>query len=239
MTATAAELADSLVDDPDFLASLRAAIERRYPMKNQAGELLPLAAGPTGRVVVSPGQTISSSSWGNPVWDQSINCFASTADRDTQWPTPHEGSECFTVDTGSPWIYRAGAWHGRPKGYVASAVGPVSAVSVASNTTIMSLTAPVVVGRKYRISTYAGGTQQTSTGANVFFGLTGPIDSAQGRFTQSNAVPASTFNCGAGVYLYSATATGNQTWTLFGFTSAGTNAVSLNSCFILLEDMGS
>lgn len=51
----------------------------------------------TGRKQVAPRQTIASQ-WGNEVWDQSVQTFASKADRDTQFPTPHLGA-CCALDT--------------------------------------------------------------------------------------------------------------------------------------------
>ena len=53
----------------------------------------------TGRKQVGPGQTISSV-WGNQVWDQSIQCFNSDADRLTQYPNPHPGAVWYLADTG-------------------------------------------------------------------------------------------------------------------------------------------
>ena len=44
-----------------------------------------------GRKQVGPGETIASL-WGNQVWDQSIQCFNSDADRRNQYATPHAGS---------------------------------------------------------------------------------------------------------------------------------------------------
>lgn len=111
---TSRELIQALMDDPDFLEMFRTALRSRAerPLFNMAGQragINPLAT--TGRVQVSPGQTISSASFGNPVWDQSINCFNSAADRDAQWPTPHDGSVCYTVDTQTLWVRRSGVWY--------------------------------------------------------------------------------------------------------------------------------
>ena len=107
------DLVQSLLADPDFLDTLRAAVRNRAerPFFNMAGDRIgvnPLAA--TGRVQVAPGQTISSATWGNPVWDQSVNCFASAADRDAQWPSPHDGSVCYTVDQAVLWLRMGGIW---------------------------------------------------------------------------------------------------------------------------------
>lgn len=64
----------------------------------------------TGRIQVSPGQTIQSTQWGNVIWDQSINAFNTAADRAAQWPNPHLGSVSWLDDSGTLWVYRGGAW---------------------------------------------------------------------------------------------------------------------------------
>jgi hypothetical protein len=64
----------------------------------------------TGRISVAPGQVISSAGWGNIVWDQSVQCFASMADVANQYPAPHVGSVVFTEDTASLWVYIGNAW---------------------------------------------------------------------------------------------------------------------------------
>lgn len=53
----------------------------------------------TGRKQVAPGQVIQSAEWGNPVWDQSVQCFANAADRANQWPQPHAGAVWYLADT--------------------------------------------------------------------------------------------------------------------------------------------
>ena len=62
-----------------------------------------------GHVVVGPGQTIASD-WGNTVWNQSVQTFASAADRTNQWPNPTEGSLSWLDDVDALQIYRAGVW---------------------------------------------------------------------------------------------------------------------------------
>ena len=64
---------------------------------------------PAGHQVVAPGQTVASD-WGNHVWDQSTNIFASTADRDAQWATPPDGARAYTRDIGMAWIRQGGVW---------------------------------------------------------------------------------------------------------------------------------
>lgn len=51
----------------------------------------------TGRKQVAPRQTIASQ-WGNWVWDQSIQTFATLNDRNTQFPSPPRGACCAIDD---------------------------------------------------------------------------------------------------------------------------------------------
>ena len=62
-----------------------------------------------GRKTVAPGQVVSSD-WGNTVWDQSVQVFASSADRATQYPNPHEGATSWLEDVKRLDVYAAGAW---------------------------------------------------------------------------------------------------------------------------------
>lgn len=63
----------------------------------------------TGRKTVAPGQTIASE-WGNLVWDQSTQNFATTADRNTQWPAPLDGAICYTAAEKTWWVRVGGVW---------------------------------------------------------------------------------------------------------------------------------
>jgi hypothetical protein len=70
----------------------------------------PLAAGaPVGHLVVAPGQTVASN-WGNALWDQSVNAFASAADRDNQWPAPPAAAMAYTQDTRTLWQFDGTSW---------------------------------------------------------------------------------------------------------------------------------
>ncbi|HEY7487132.1 MAG TPA: hypothetical protein VH912_21935 [Streptosporangiaceae bacterium] len=71
---------------------------------------------PTGRIQVAPGQTIVSAGWGNPLWDHSVQAFASAADRDNQFPAPQPGAMSFTEDTKTLWVFVSGAWVPVPTG---------------------------------------------------------------------------------------------------------------------------
>jgi hypothetical protein len=65
----------------------------------------------TGRRVVAPGQQIASD-WGNKAWDQTVQCFASAADRDTQFPTAslHPGAITYQEDSKQVTIWNGSAW---------------------------------------------------------------------------------------------------------------------------------
>jgi hypothetical protein len=90
------------------LALIRDTLGRLVPIDlSEPGR--PRAGTPTGRLVVAPGQAIAST-WGNTVFDQSVMTFASAADRDNQYPAPHEGSVCYLYDVGRKMVYSSGAW---------------------------------------------------------------------------------------------------------------------------------
>ena len=63
----------------------------------------------TGRKTVAPGQTIASE-WGNLVWDQSVQDFASAADRTTQFPAPKPGNMTWLEDVKRLEIWSGTAW---------------------------------------------------------------------------------------------------------------------------------
>jgi hypothetical protein len=156
MTATETpDLAALLAADPTFLDQLADRLQAR-PQRhfNMAGQdIAALAAAPTGRVQVSPGQTISSASWGNPVWDQSVNCFNTAADRDSQWLTPHDGSICWQADSNTFWVRRNGVWRGLPMGVLAQVVSTANSGTTSTATTWMTAPAVTTDGiRRLRIS---------------------------------------------------------------------------------------
>ncbi|MGY4645883.1 hypothetical protein [Cellulomonas sp. URHB0016] len=52
----------------------------------------------TGRKTVVVGQVIDPVTWGNPLWDQSVQTFASAADRTAQFPAPLKGAKTYLED---------------------------------------------------------------------------------------------------------------------------------------------
>jgi hypothetical protein len=63
----------------------------------------------TGRKTVAPGQVIASD-WGNLTWDQTVQQFASTADRNTQFPAPKAGAHSWTDAEKTEWLFDGTAW---------------------------------------------------------------------------------------------------------------------------------
>ena len=104
---TTAQL-DELLDALAARARTRA-VETPVPVLNAAGETLGPSLLASGRVTVDPGDTIASP-WGNAVWDQSVQVFNSGTDLTAQWPSPHDGSMVFLLDSATYWTYRAGLW---------------------------------------------------------------------------------------------------------------------------------
>lgn len=146
--------------DPQQTALIRS-LARLAKLRNTLGELVPIdtsdpnrpvAQAATGRLTVAPGQTIASA-WGNTVFDQSVLVFASPADRDAQWPTPHDGSMCFTSDMGIFWVRRAGGW---------SIMGPTvagrmkqngtDAISTSAWSQILHMAADYTVGNGWQVT---------------------------------------------------------------------------------------
>lgn len=82
-----------------------------------------------GRKTVAPHQTIASQ-WGNWAWDQTVQCFATTADRTSQFPNPPIGA-CCTVENipGVLMQWNGTAWYGwqvGSGGYTANGSGGFS-----------------------------------------------------------------------------------------------------------------
>jgi hypothetical protein len=53
---------------------------------------------------------IQSAEWGNPLWDQSVQCFNSAADRTAQYPAPHTGSLSWLEDIKQLQLWNGAAW---------------------------------------------------------------------------------------------------------------------------------
>ena len=87
----------------------------------------------TGRQTVAPGQTIASQ-WGNLVWDQSIQDFATVADRGSQHPSPKPGNAAWLEDTKTLTIWTGTNW----QNVMISLAGSGGAVSIQSQNTVVT-----------------------------------------------------------------------------------------------------
>lgn len=188
------------------------------------------------RIVVNPGDPVISS-WGNTVFDQSVQSFTNPAQRDAQWPTPLAGAMSYTTDTNTLWVRRAGQWKALPLGYQTSAVGPGSQVNApAALTTVMSLTFGVTVGRRYRINAFGRGIQQTAAG-NPQFAIADD-QSVIKTIVNVTGLPSGSTLLGSGYLLYTPTSTKTALINLQASGGAGTLQITANQCDMVAEDIG-
>ena len=64
----------------------------------------------TGRKTVVVGQVIDPVTWGNPLWDQSVQTFTSAADRTAQFPAPKQGAVTWLEDVKRLEVYNGTTW---------------------------------------------------------------------------------------------------------------------------------
>lgn len=194
---------------------------------------------PYGRLTVAAGQTISSS-WGNTTFDQTMQAFASASDRTNQWPSPNEGAQSWLLDSHTPWIYRAGAWHGLPLGYLGSVVGPATQTDCgATATTVLSVPVAVTAGRRYRVSAQTLASQQTATGNPVanLVDSAGYIVAVRVFFAIGLAVGNAI--TGSAVVSLAATTTATVTFSVTASSSAGVIRFGASQSQLTVEDIGS
>ena len=129
-----------------------------------------------------------------------------------------------------------------PRGWVASVVGPASQINAgATQTTVLQLTAPLVAGRRYRVTVQVLASQQGASGQpqSIFNDSTGYIPAGIIRpFWIGATIVATMAAPGNGVWTFVATNTANDTFTLTAASNAGTCQVGANAAQISLEDIG-
>ena len=193
-----------------------------------------------GRLIVNPGDRIIST-WGNQTYDQTVQQYTSVADRNTQWPTPLDGAMAYTTDTGTLWLRRSGAWKALPLGWVASQLGPATQTDVSALATVFTLSASLTAGRRYKISANVLASQQTASGTpgctlNDSLGLV-PFNSVR-PIWDAVAAPAAIARIGSGFWVFTATATATDVFTLAGQSTAGVLRFGANVSQMVLEDLG-
>jgi hypothetical protein len=198
----------------------------------------------TGRLTVNPGDNIAST-WGNTTYDQTMEVFDTAAQRDAQWPTPHDGALAYTLDTQTAWLRRSGAWAlilppSAPRGFLGQTVGPASTVNNGATAgTVISLTVSTVQARWYRVSAFLTGTQQTATSGGVRYSVTPTPGILNGYFAVVNNLPVGGFLTGSIAYAWQATATGSQQFVISSTSGTG-GAIqhAANQASLTVEDAG-
>lgn len=126
-----------------------------------------------------------------------------------------------------------------PRGYLAEAVKGAGNVDCgASPTDVVSVTFPIVAGRRYRLTGYGNGSQITTGGniANIRI-----VDDQTGSqlIIYSNALPVSTSLLSTGTAYFTATTTRSCTCKVQGFSAVGAlRFAGAGSAWIFAEDMG-
>lgn len=123
-----------------------------------------------------------------------------------------------------------------PRGYLASATGPASQTDYTTFTTVVSVSVPIVAGRRYRISAYVYGVQQTNTAtvtARVRDDQTVDNFMFNGSLAANAAIPSTT-----AVFTYLAAAARTATWSLMLSASAAAFRLTANAAQITVEDIG-
>jgi hypothetical protein len=156
-------------------------------LRNEAGELVGPGQLATGRLSVNPGDEIQSV-WGNTTFDQTMQCYASAADRDAQWAAPHDGALAYTVDTGTGWLRKAGAWVGFTSRYP-------STVARSTALTLPATASTWVIVPCNSVISDPGGLYNTTSGL-----YTCPIAGLYGIVAKVSVDNATTSRVGVGIY---------------------------------------
>lgn len=98
----------------------------------------------TGRKTVVVGQVIDPVAWGNPLWDQSVQQFASDADRTTQFPTAQRklGAVTWLDDVKRLEVWDGTAWVRLDGGVPSFTSSSIVAYGPSSNTAPLTLGGP-------------------------------------------------------------------------------------------------
>ena len=233
MTATDLDL-DALLD-----ALLERAVARAEarPLINVAGQEVGAPGVQAGRLQVNPGDTIQSA-WGNATYDQTVQQYATVADRTAQWPTPADGAMSYTVDQAILWVRRAGAWQAVPRGFVASGLGPSTQTDYGASAGIVAtVSAALTAGRRYRVGAGASGNQQTATGNPSGYVQDSASLGPAWRCFSTVGLPTNQWTGGAGAWVYTGTGA-TVTFTLYATSTAGVLRIPVNNGQIFIEDIG-
>jgi hypothetical protein len=123
-----------------------------------------------------------------------------------------------------------------PRGFVANVSGPPTQTDSTGASTIFATSVPVVAGRRYRITGFFNGIMTIAGAIRI---ATSPTDQAA-WIIAANGLALNALVTATGVAVFTAAVSGPQT---FSFVTSGaqtgTSRATANSCFMLIEDMGS
>lgn len=124
-----------------------------------------------GRQTVAPGEIVASD-WGNTAWDHTIQCFSTAADRDLQFPIPHEGAKCFVLDVATWFAFQSGAWRVDTLGSTWKAYTPVLAGFTGGGAgAFLAASYKVISSTCFVRFRYTAGAGATFTGSTLFMSL--------------------------------------------------------------------
>jgi hypothetical protein len=171
-----------------------------------------------------------------------MQVFASTADRDAQWSAPLDGARCYTLDTQSAWIRRAGAWHGMAGGLVGETTGPASLVNLSNGgVVVLTLAVPLVAGRAYEVTGWLSttvATQPTALYCSLGDSMAVRPTWRVWQLPYVQNMTSGGFAAGAS-RIYKPTTTGTDTFSLTAFLGTGTGSVAAGNATIHVTDQGS
>lgn len=126
-----------------------------------------------------------------------------------------------------------------PHGKLAYVVCPTAITDCTAVVSVVyPLGATVIAGRSYRISAGVNGTQITTGGGRTSFSLTDSSGVGSVNIAYTNPAPVSQSIQGQGFYLYTATTSFDEAFYLQGIAAVGALHILVNSCWILVEDIG-
>jgi hypothetical protein len=131
-----------------------------------------------------------------------------------------------------------------PRGFITLGIGPSVQTDATTNSAVVTLSVPVIAGRRYRVWAFSNTTQITASGSpRTWITPTGgpvtPDLPGTLMVTYSTSMAASNTLVGMAGHTFTATANGVATFTLNLGSTAGGLRANVNSCQMHAEDIGS
>lgn len=128
----------------------------------------------------------------------------------------------------------------QPRGFVAGVVGPAAQIDIGATTNALTLSMPLVAGRRYRLTGQCLASQQSATGTPSCWIAAdgGLVPTAIARLFSGVNVGATVAVQGFAGWLFTATASGPVNGYLAGGSSAGVLRFGALASQLTLEDLG-